>query len=413
MFWMMALVCMLLSSCVRKPEFNAVDTFKHHYFMLPDPQPAMEVPQLADKRITLTATGVPLVDLLRQISDETGISVIAAVNLDNALVSLEIKDANAEQVLSAVARRLNERLAKIGSIYYLGTIAAEDRGFIVRRVHRLKSDELRNVVQLFNSEFGRNVAFSDGLLVAADRVEVLDRMSQALDKLETITSTTWVIQVYIISISNNFLHELGLDLTNTVKLSYRVNNGSNQGNVSGTLDALLVSTHDDVRGGIIAQPLLLVRDGGKAQISDGVEQPIPKYTNLTSGNLELSGFEIISVGLKVDASIREETRNSAQLDLTVELSKIAGYVESYPVVAKQRLQTEVSLRSGGEYLLGQLVDQKAINQNHGSVLPSIWKSEKSNSQTQVWARAYRIAGSPLLPPNQPLGGDTLLNDLQK
>lgn len=355
----------------------------------------MSSPKLEDRKITLTAIGVPLVDLLRQISDEAGISVIASSNLDSQLVSLEIKEATAEQVLSAVARRMNERLAKIGTIYYLGSIAPEDRGFTVRRVRRLKYQELQSVATLFMSEFGRNVSFADGLLVAADRVEVLERLNKALDQLEGTKSATWVVQIYIVSLSNSFMHELGLDLSQSITMSYKLNNGSNSGSVTGTLDALLVSTHDDANGGIIAQPLMLIRDGGSAKLSDGVEQPIPKYTNLTSGNLELSGFEIISVGLKTEASIREETDSSAQLSLSVELSKISGYVKDYPIVAKQQLVTEVSLRSGGEYLLGQLLDQKSFDQVGGSVLPSVLKLERSRNQTQVWCKAYRIAGTPL------------------
>lgn len=400
----MACGSICLSSCgsASRERDDAAQAFRSVYLQLPDPKVEVGVIKSEEKKITLTAVGVPLVDLLRQISDECGISVIASGKLDADLVSLEIKSASAETVLGAVARRLGQRIAKIGNIYYIGDISPEDRGFIVRRIHRLKSEELSHVVALFTSEYGKTVSFSDGLMVVSDRVEVLDRLNSALDKLENVTSATWVVQVYLISLTDKHMHDLGIDLSNTLKLSYKVNSSSSEGgSVSGTLDALLVSAHEDGDSTVVAQPLLLVRDGGQAHISDGTEQPVPKYTNLVSGNLELSGFEIISVGLKCDVSCREETQKSAQLELSVELSKISGYVSNYPIVSKQRLVSDLSIRSGGEYLVGQLVESSRLDQLSGNVIPSQYKWENNRSNIQVWAKAFRISGTPVLRPTLP------------
>ena len=93
-----------------------------------------------------------------------------------------------------LGRRLNCRATRIGNVWFLGAIAPEDRGVLVRSVRRLKAEELTKVCTLFASEVGRQVAFEDGLVVVADRVEVLQRLVQALDQLEATPAGCWVVR---------------------------------------------------------------------------------------------------------------------------------------------------------------------------------------------------------------------------
>lgn len=395
--FLLVLLCIFHASCNRLdplPVVAARDRFKSEYSALSADYVIYKETEEIKKKLTLTADRVPLVTLLRTISDEANISVIAAKELDQEPISLEVKDVAIDQVLGAVARRLGQRLTRIGKIYYIGQISPEDRGVLVKRVRRLDAAGLKAVLDLFRSEFGHSETFSDGLVVVADRVEVLERVEGALSQIEQIESVTWVVQLYLVAMTDKFKSDLGIDLSNTVKFSWQVNtaNGSSKAAVSGTLDALLVAAFNSPKARIVAEPLMLIRDGSTASLISGDNIPVPKKTVSAEGTVQTIGFENIQTGLTVKVGLRDETKQKSQAKFYIELSSITGYVEYSPIIKKQTIDTEVSVISGGVYLIGSLVDSQESVNLHGSVLPSIYSQEKDSSSVQVFAKVYRIGG---------------------
>lgn len=396
---LMALCCIWCSSCGDRQRLDVMD-FQRAYAALPAEAPSAAAVHAPEETLTLTASAVPLVDLLRLISDQTHVSVIAAENLDKQTISLEVKKAPVDSVLGAVARRLGQRLTKIGSIFYIGQISPEDRGFLVRRVHRLSKDELDKVLGLFTSEYGRSVAFSDGLVVFTDRVEILERLSLAIDAMEQAPSTSWVMQLYLVQVSKGLQHKLGIDLSQSLTFGYRVNASPSTASVTGALNALLVSTHSDSDSRVEAQPLFLLRDGSTSTLTDGVSQPIPKYTVSPEGTTQISGYDIVDVGLLMSATVREESAERASLHLSIESSRIDSYYKDYPVIVKQKFDGDVSVESGGTYLVGALSQKHQLHSLAGDVAPTVWDHEASTSDLQIWLRCYRVSGAALDVPHQ-------------
>jgi len=315
-------------------------------------------------------------------------------------VSLEVKEVPFEAVLGGVARRLGQRLTQIGNVWYIGQISPEDRATLVRRVRRLDLAGLKSVLDLFRSEFGRSETFSDGLVVASDRVEILDRISTCLDRIEATESVSWVAQLYLVSMTSRFKQDLGIDLTNSVKFSWNVNSstGQNSTAVAGTLDALLVAAWDSPEAQILAQPLLLVRDGSTASLISGESVPVPRKTVSPEGNVQTVGFDNVQTGYNISVNLRDQSQTSALGKFKIEWSQITGYLELAPIVRRQVLETDVSLESGGVYLLGSLLDSQKSSNQRGKILPSIFSVDSSQAEIQIFCKVYRIGGSFVHPP---------------
>ena len=134
-------------------------------------------------RFSFSAQDAPLQTLRRQVADVASVSIVAHSSPDAGKVSIEVKDAPVPEVLASIAHSLDRRLTRIGQIYFLGPVKPEDRGSLVRRVRRLNAELLSKITELFRSEHGRAHVIGDGLVVVADRVEVLERLSQTFGRL--------------------------------------------------------------------------------------------------------------------------------------------------------------------------------------------------------------------------------------
>ena len=77
--------------------------------------------------VTMSATDVPLGQMMRTLSMETGTSLLWAEELDQTLVSLEMEGVELPVALEFIARRLGVQLTAESGVYFLGEAMPEDR----------------------------------------------------------------------------------------------------------------------------------------------------------------------------------------------------------------------------------------------------------------------------------------------
>lgn len=359
--------------------------------------------------MTLSADGMPLAAFLRYLSDQGGVSVVAEEGFDTAPVTIDARDQPVSAVLGAVARRLGVQLTRSGSLYFLGALRPEDRGVLVRKVTRLGGPELAQAVTVLLSEFGRATAYPDGLVVVGDRVEVLQRVTELLDSIESAPSESWAVQLHVVSITRSEASDLGLDVVPELEIAARfaaasgtlLTPGSPTGTgatLAGGLTAILRAERERRGVRMVADPLFVLVDGEEGTFRNGERVPVPRRTVSPEGTVTTLEFQYEQTGLDLRVTLRDLGAGRAMATVDVELSDIVGFIENAPRVRNQQFHTQAVLATGGVYLLGAL---RRDDENHGTLGVLGTRKTKADSEqvVQVWARAYRIGG-PVLPPRK-------------
>lgn len=399
-FWMMALCCLFLLNSCGSQKRDDVPAFADQYSRIALLPQSSHVGVDATVRFSFSAQGAPLPALLRQIADKADVSVIAHSSLHKSLVSVEVKDAPVPEVLASIARSLDRRLTRIGGIYFLGPVEPEDRGSLVRKVRRLSAEELLKLCDLFKSENGRSHVSSDGLVIVADRVEVLERLAQTFDQVERADVSSWVLQLVIVALGDRTKTTLGISTDLTAQFAANLATPDLASySATAVLGALLQSVHDSSDSRVVAQPLLIMRDGSTSTIRRGEDLRLAKRSTSPYGTSEITGYEIVPTGLTIVATLRDDTAKAAGLNLKLDLSSISGYQDNLPIITTQGIESQTSLVTGGVYLLGSLEASMLSHSLAGSPLPLLFGRDRSAYTLQVWAKAYRIGG-PLPQPGQ-------------
>jgi type II secretory pathway component GspD/PulD (secretin) len=348
---------------------------------------------------------------LRDLASLAKVSVVVEQSLDSHLVTIDVREQTVDEILAVVARRAGVRLTKHGSLYFLGQVAREDRGFLVRRVRRLGKAELMEVARTVVSDMGSVAAYDDGLVVIADRAECLVRVSDLFDQVEAHQVPTWCVQLYVVSLSESDVHDLGMDCKPALDVSLAFASASHHSltglasigpstDLAGGLDAVMraAKTRDTVS--VLAEPLFYMCDGKSSRMNRGEKVLVPKKTITgNSGVAETTDFTPIDTGFIVELEIREQGPESLLVKTSVELSEITSVVEGLPQIANERYENAAIVRNGGVYLVGANPRQdrreaKALGLNFGDT------TRQSSRLLQVWCRACRV-GSPTLHVEQP------------
>jgi hypothetical protein len=357
--------------------------------------------------VTVSADALPLSSFLRVLARDAGVSVVAEASLDGEPVTVDVVEQPAGEVLAAVARRLGVQLTRTGNTYVLGRVLPEDRAVLVHRVPRLRAEAIADAVGVLLSEFGRVYAEPDGLVIVADRVEVIARVRTMLAEVAAAPADSWVVQLHVVALDQSAVADFGLDLTPAAELTARLAVSSEGDDdslaaASATLTGVLRAAAADENVRTVASPLFLARDGEPARFASGANVPVPIRAlvgeNATSVVTE---FEYRQTGLTATVTPRATAAGRASLAVELELSQIVGDVEGAPVEANRQFSTVAVVSSGGTYLLGSL-DRADASDSVAGPLKLAFGRDRSAELVQVWARCYRVAGpSPVAPQDAP------------
>ena len=344
------------------------------------------------EKITLSTKSMPMTDFLRYVADTAGISIVCDQSLDNQLVNVNVVNTDVQDVLSAVARRAGVDITEQGGVFYLGTLKPQDRAILVRKVKRLTADEIKDMVQTLASEVGRVAASTDGLVVVGDRVRVLQNINSMFTQVEHAQTNTWILQMYLISGTNTSARELGMDTTATLDIAATLANSRSKLDSLGAFNAVLKSARSNSRYEIIAEPMMLITDGGSSSIQDGETIPIPRRTVSDSGTVNTTGYDYVETGVVVNTGLREMSSTAATCSLEIKMTQVTSYVDSAPVTSGQTFKTTAVLESGGTYLVGSLSRQSSNNDRSGAFINTLKSTKDNATNVEIWLRCYRIKG---------------------
>ena len=346
----------------------------------------------------MTAAGVdlPIGQFLRQISSELGVSFIWSAELDGATVSLEVIDVPLVDVLRDLARRLDVDLTGSGDLYYLGKAREADRASYVRRVGRLSSEDVDEVVRSVVTAYGDSVALSDGLLVVVEHVSVLHALDELLDEVERLGQSSWLVQLLLVESLDRNASTLGIDTSFDLEIAASFTEAATTTTHQGEARAALKADITSERVNLVAQPMFVCLDGEEALLKRGEVVPIPQYTTLETGAVVTSGYSEVEIGMEFKVSCRDWSDGRATLAYDISLGEIAGYIDDrVPIRSEESLTGASVVQSGGTYLLGSLERSKRSQRRLGTL--NLGRDVSSDaSRLEVWALVTRVGESSFL-----------------
>lgn len=388
---------LLNSGCDVKPEPAEMPrserpVFSTMYDILRDEETRVDV--VADEeKITFSTSGMSLIEFLRYVADVAKISIVCDQSLDNQIVNVNVVNAGIRDVLSSVARRYGVDITQQGSVYYIGTLKPQDRALLVRKVKRLRSDDIVKMISALISEVGKVASSPDGLTVVGDRVQVLRNINSMIDQIEAARANTWVAQLYMITGSTIASRELGFDTTATLDVAAILANSKSNVEALGAFNAVLRAARSNSGHSVLAEPMLLLTDGGSGSIRDGERIPIPRKVVSDNGTVTTVGYEYVNTGVNVTVNIREMSSRSASCGVKIVMDQVTSYVEgTVPVTSGQTFETQAVVDSGGTYLLGSLTRKSSLREKGGAFINTYKSNKDDGGIVEVWLRCYRIGG---------------------
>ena len=344
------------------------------------------------EKYTFSADGMPFPLFMRWLSDRSGFGFVAQEGIESKTVSIEIKNATIEEIFDTVSRSLKLNYLRIGNTFFIGDIRKEDRCVFVRKIKSVSRDFLHQSLLALLSETGKCAVSQDCIAVVSDVPAVLLRVSEICDKVETVSSGTWILQFYITLQKKTLDLDVGAKVNTSGAVSYALAKGQGEEkfsftdseSISQNVEMVLQTKSEHIK--LVSAPLMLLRDGSFSEWYDGITIPVPQYSISQYGVRTVSGYKDYKAGFSLRCQIRE-TLYGCVLECKYESSNIVGYTESIPHLSKSSLQFNTELRSGRIYLVGEL-----MNDQRNNSLTNVFQFGKDDSYTkvQIWCRAYQV-----------------------
>ena len=345
---------------------------------------------VGSESISLSAYMMPLSLFTRILSDKFGVGMVYSETLADKTISGEFKNSDLQSLLNVIARQLQVDIVRVGNTFFIGSLRPEDRGVYVRRVIGYSASELTGIVQALLSQQGKCNVTSDSVVVVADHETVLRRVAEMVEYLDSVETGSWIVQLYFVSLRKDALIEAGLNTTSSGRISYNLSNSTinlDDFKLDGLFSFSMGSSYADV----FASPMLLVLDGTSAKWQDGQRIPIPRKTVSDYGTVTTTGYDYVDTGFIVDLTVKQGRKGAANVNITVSLSDVKGYIEEAPITATSEYRFNAELKPLKMYLVGELSSFKALDTQKEVLMLG---RDQGKTAVQLWAQVYRV-GDPL------------------
>jgi len=323
---------------------------------------------------------VSLKDIYRALGQAFGINVQYDSKLRDKKLSIELEDVTAQEALEFVMRAAGHfyKVLSENTIIVIEDNTQNRRAYEEQVIQTffLSNAEVKEMLTLLRSLVGtKNIASNDQLNAivvrdSADAVKVAERIIQANDKARGEV----VVDVELLQINTTKLRELGVELTQyqiTQSLDQdpplRISDLEflNQQSWEIVLPGFVynfVKTSSDAQ--LLASPQIRISDGEQASLTIGDRVPIPVTTfnsaQTVGGNIvPITSFQYQDVGIRLELEPRLHHNNEITLDIQVEVSSIAGVIDSssgaQPIISTRNIQSAIRLKDGETNFLAGLI----------------------------------------------------------
>lgn len=319
----------------------------------------------------------PVQQVLPQLAAELGTSVVLDPNID-ADVTLSIRDASWEQVLSAVAQQLQLSLHWQDKIAILSDqpafqVAEQDRtgnAECIDRIWHLKHakaklvgehvkqffSEIRVIIDDRTNAIMTHYCGTESVLNSAivwldspmRQIEIAAEIAQVSDSVQEQLGVNWQTRL-LDSAQNGILTNVDLGIA-SAPVNVGIAGSSGLMNLSATLDWL----ERNGSANIIARPKIVTAEGQPARIESGTEVP---YQVMNDENLSV---EFRQAGLVLEVTPEVKDASTLLLDLRIHQDSVGDMVNGVPSLETNRVQTQVEVKSGETLVLGGIFREERL-----------------------------------------------------
>lgn len=377
-------VIIVCSGCSRLKDINQEDPFRLIYSEANNQIKRSLQSSVDDRKLSLSANQMDLSSFCRLLSDYFNIGIVFSEKMSKSVITAEFKNTDIKTVFTVLSRQLGADVVHIGNTYYIGELKDEDKAILIRRVLSHDEDSLFQFVETLKSGSGKCKVLPGRVVVVSDKDFVIRRITEALDQIEGVNLSSWIIQLYFLVLRKDALAEGGLTMSTSGTISYNISENTidvKDFKLEGLFSGLFESSYAD----LYASPMFILRDGVKGTWFDGQNVPIAKRTVSDYGTITTSGFDYVNTGLEVSAVCRE-SRVGGYLELTISLSDIQSYVEGSPLTSKTKVNVALDMVPNKIYLLSELQRYSVLDREDHTFLLA---RNKGKSVIQVWGRIYK------------------------
>ncbi len=381
------------------------------------------------KKISLETNSMPVRDALRFISEEAGVNMIIADNIQGN-VSLKLREVPWDQAFIVIMKTKDLGYVRQGNVLRIATLndlKKEEEAAIALTTARLKVeplvvkvfpinyakvDDLATKLKDFLSERGKATGdVRTNTVVITDVPQNLERISQLVQSLDTQPPQV-LIEGRIIEATDSFQRQLGVNwFAGGSNAGYRLGQSSNadivvrptlniQTGVAASSSLNLNLSTFDILGNInatlslnelenkirtLSSPRIVTLSNEKATINQKISIPIPTIQTTAAGTQTTYAFRDLELKLEVTPQITSNA--SVIMNIVVKREIQGARINDQLSVESREASTKVMVRNGQTSVIGGVYQNDLNELNQGvpvlkdiPVLGSLFRTKNTDTR---------------------------------
>lgn len=370
-----------------------------------------QVPEEKQVIESLEFREVDIKDVLRQLAKQYGLNIVFSEKV-TGLITVQLNKVSLEEALDSIISVNGFVYNKRGEVIKVTTPEeAEQEGKQTRLFKLNNADALKlkeTLAKVLTADGSIEADSRSNSIVVTDSLSVINKIQGMISALDELTPQV-LIEAKMIETSLTQADKLGIDWTTTISAAGSSRKttlpfsprGADWMNdvfpqpVSGSTDFLAANPYAfpyTVKGDftfgtldftslktvfdflkerkntkLIANPRILTLNNQKATINVGKVLSLPTYErNETTGNMEITGWEKMNVGVILEVTPQVSPDGHIKLNIKPEVSSLVGYastrdgVNEGPITSTRTAQTEVQIKDGQTVVIGGLVKDESL-----------------------------------------------------